>query len=1169
MTNLFSRFDGRADLSPGGCRPLSSLLFRDSRLAGAYVPSKPAREVFLVICREKLLYEESVVQALLEMMSYHCEGSGTDQCKDLTADERFVVAWYTSDVQDLGLSVERNWWFVVNALLRMRGLDGLLAHQEALFYLQSAVQKLSNPENSPFSADSQPCGLKLFPGIRLGDPQLAGYSSVGSRVCWPSYTSGCMLSEGEFRTLASIVDPTQLGRGGTVLQIKFQPRQQRTQVAILGPLSMSAMKECLFGVNTMIQIEAIVPSRERASSATPVDNALQETNGLDLIIASVIDTPTFGTISVQAQKAGVPTATPLVGGTQTAQQVLPAAPLAPPWEQPTPPEPVRAKYPSRADFSSGFVSRAQGQALTPPIPANPTAFSKTQLRAATEFTQGHEEEEEEERTAQPFPSFGGAFRGGFFGSRGRGSMAANPIPAESHQAGSYDSPQNAFMGVFGRGRGGAAPFPFQSRPHWFPASYNGSAKPYFSADGHRGTGVGCRYYQSLGRPKQPAAVDSSSSSDSECGSEGFDTLQELSAEQPTDQEKVTAPGKESDSRTTTTEGSQSMQVVRPTCGRCATCKKSLYADEPRPSAIILVDGKEAALCTECAAVLSGDTNKAHEYDSSLEHHKALIRLVKLLLSNTPATSSAASTSNFYAGQMRKVCGILGPLTQEQLGALRIEAVASATNTQPSSSTNNDIQLQWIAWNTAEGSKDASNTFLSGSGKGGAPLDPQRPTTLLELAQTASTHLFPRLELILCKGSDMRDDVATAFGKCSQLKAVVLPESAVTDAGMNALVSGCPELHLLYLPSCYNLAFSFAAPAAAPGAATTAPAAMQLKRLRSINVSSNHNLRGRQLQFLVESANSLQDLNVSGCGAVTKEVIKSIAECASLKGLNLSNLAFQVNDQDIQTIANGACAAVLESLNLHGCKYSVGDRSVKQLGAKCPNLRHIDLSTCANITGVGLTALAKGCPNLVAVSLADCRITDFGLRALGIHCRSLQKLDVSGSSLLTARGIEWLKDCSELYYLDISFCNRMADSALIAIGQNFPCLQHLDLTGCDFLSDQGLIEGIAKCANLTHLSLSLCPNVTDLGLKAGLLRSQATIQQLEVARCKKVTLKCLKELPTQCPALSRLDVAAGSLSQAQIQALAQICAANNCEVLTLEETAPVKKASPPFFGFGPF
>ena len=54
-----------------------------------------------------------------------------------------------------------------------------------------------------------------------------------------------------------------------------------------------------------------------------------------------------------------------------------------------------------------------------------------------------------------------------------------------------------------------------------------------------------------------------------------------------------------------------------------------------------------------------------------------------------------------------------------------------------------------------------------------------------------------------------------------------------------------------------------------------------------------------------------------------------------------------------------------------------------VAAGCPNLQHLDLSCCGNVTDADLAAVAAGCPNLQYLDLtASEQLTDAGLKAVG-------------------------------------------------------------------------------------------------------------------------------------------------------------------------------------------
>ena len=68
--------------------------------------------------------------------------------------------------------------------------------------------------------------------------------------------------------------------------------------------------------------------------------------------------------------------------------------------------------------------------------------------------------------------------------------------------------------------------------------------------------------------------------------------------------------------------------------------------------------------------------------------------------------------------------------------------------------------------------------------------------------------------------------------------------------------------------------------------------------------------------------------------------------------------------------------------------SSGDRSA--LGHGCGQLQSIDLTSCRQVTDVGISALGHGCGQLQRIDLEGCdEVTDAGISALLHECSQLQ------------------------------------------------------------------------------------------------------------------------------------------------------------------------------------
>jgi hypothetical protein len=300
--NRCSRFDATLDIEGSGCRPLVGLFPSES-----YTPKAQAPEVLQAVCSSALRYPPNVVKQLAEMIAYHV-GSQPNNTPSwlsnigcLTKDERYTIAWYSSDVRDLGLPEESNWWFVVNQLLRERNLDSLVAHRDGIYYLQSALQKLCSSQ-APGSTTSESVtiwrGLK---GVRLAE--LRNVYFQGATVCWPGFTS--------VSRKQTTMQTFQGGSGGGTM-IKLTARGNN--IADICRLSLfPGEAECLLGINTIIEVKCSLASDMLAG----FPGAEKLPAGVDLVVAEVVETPSFGRFAVKPQ---MKTPQAIVAGTNGVKQ---------------------------------------------------------------------------------------------------------------------------------------------------------------------------------------------------------------------------------------------------------------------------------------------------------------------------------------------------------------------------------------------------------------------------------------------------------------------------------------------------------------------------------------------------------------------------------------------------------------------------------------------------------------------------------------------------------------------------------------------------------------------------------------------------------------------------------------------------------------------------------
>ncbi|XP_028733829.1 F-box/LRR-repeat protein 4 isoform X1 [Peromyscus leucopus] len=232
----------------------------------------------------------------------------------------------------------------------------------------------------------------------------------------------------------------------------------------------------------------------------------------------------------------------------------------------------------------------------------------------------------------------------------------------------------------------------------------------------------------------------------------------------------------------------------------------------------------------------------------------------------------------------------------------------------------------------------------------------------------------------------------------------------------------------------------------------------------LELACSHFLNETCLEVISEMCPNLQDLNLSSCDKLPPQAFGHIAKLYSLKRLILYRT--KVEQTALLSILN--FCAELQHLNLGSC-VMIEDYDViaSMIGAKCKNLRTLDLWRCKNITENGIAELASGCvlleeldlgwcptlqsstgcfarlarqlPNLQKLFLtANRSVCDADIEELASNCTRLQQLDILGTRMVSPASLrKLLESCKDLSLLDVSFCSQIDNRAVLELNASFP------------------------------------------------------------------------------------------------------------------------------------
>jgi hypothetical protein len=222
---------------------------------------------------------------------------------------------------------------------------------------------------------------------------------------------------------------------------------------------------------------------------------------------------------------------------------------------------------------------------------------------------------------------------------------------------------------------------------------------------------------------------------------------------------------------------------------------------------------------------------------------------------------------------------------------------------------------------------------------------------------------------------MTDSMLTKLSSGSPLlKSINLAYcSDLTDAGVASLAMNCRSLEQVVLWGCYELSNN-----ALVSLATNCP------RVQHLNLRCCRKITDEGLQMIVGGFASMLTLNFTYCRCITDRGVGYLAHAYPMLRRVSFAYCVLITDEAVRHLSHH-CPYV-ESLDLTGC--DISNESLLLI-ANSPigrSLRELLISTCRNVTDLGLQVLGEKCKQLTAFHMAGCdQITLAGLRSLPATC----------------------------------------------------------------------------------------------------------------------------------------------------------------------------------------
>ncbi|OWM67079.1 F-box/LRR-repeat protein 3 isoform X2 [Punica granatum] len=458
------------------------------------------------------------------------------------------------------------------------------------------------------------------------------------------------------------------------------------------------------------------------------------------------------------------------------------------------------------------------------------------------------------------------------------------------------------------------------------------------------------------------------------------------------------------------------------------------------------------------------------------------------------------------------------------------------------------------------------------------LRPLRPDHLPKiLARYPNT---ARLDLTLCpRVTDASlAVVSSSCGPC--LRSIDLSRSRFFSAtGLSQLAARCGNLVEVDLSNARELRD--------PGAA----ALSGLRNLERLWLGRCKLITDMGVGCIAVGCRKLKLLSLKWCLGVGDLGVGLVAvKCREIRNLDLSYLP--ISNKCLPSIMK---LPYLEDLILEGC-FGIDDNSLAAVKQGCKSLKALDISSCQNISHVGLSSIASSTEGLQQLTLAygspvtaplaaslkklimlqsikldGCSVTCSGLKAIGSCFVSLRELSLSKCSGVTDEGFSFLVTRQkQLKKLDITCCRQITDvsiahvtssctgltslrmescclvskEAFVLIGQRCHSLEELDLTDNE-VDDEGL-KSIGRCSRLTVLKLGICLNITDEGL-THIGRSCSKLVELDLYRSAGISGSGIQPIACGCPNLELINTSyCYAINDAALRSLSKCMRLNTLE-----------------------
>ncbi|CAF4613977.1 unnamed protein product, partial [Rotaria sp. Silwood1] len=286
----------------------------------------------------------------------------------------------------------------------------------------------------------------------------------------------------------------------------------------------------------------------------------------------------------------------------------------------------------------------------------------------------------------------------------------------------------------------------------------------------------------------------------------------------------------------------------------------------------------------------------------------------------------------------------------------------------------------------------------------------------------------------------------------------------------------------------------------------------LTQLTTIKFDSNKMITDEHLRLICRSCTEIYYLSMTDCSSLTDNCMKSIGSLKQLRVLNMADCLL-ITDTGIKGLTDGPCTLRLRELNLTNCM-RISDGSMTNLSRRCKRLAYLKLCYLDQISENGLELIGQ-IDQLISIDITGTQTSDTSLKSLG-NSGNLRYVTLSSCRQITDLGLtKFATSCTNLEYLNLSFCTQLTDNAIRSMAFCCKYLTTLNICSCSLLTDMSLQYLSGVCKYLYEIDISYCQLITDKGLKY-LRRNSHYLKRIILIECPNISRTAIDKLVLQIP-----------------------------------------------------